>query len=462
MSDKPLPEESASEDKPSALPIPDAPTVPSTPSSGVDDGSLTLDDPSPSIPSTPPPPPESLLLKESKPTATLDTAPLKATEPASLKSDQTKTAPQRRVTFQDVLVSLGSGLLAGGLVLLLNWVAGLALQNTLQEMNVAVRWPLEVSLISGIAFFIALGLGVWQRVLGFVAALVSGIVVGLVLFAIWQSYGPDTPIYNQLLYGIPGIVSGLALSALGGWVGMQVRVAFGAPAALSTPARLGVGAIVIWFVGEIIARVTSALVLVPQTGNALASNTIAAAVAFPLMTAAIVFLAHRRGIKREDWSYGWSVLNAIIGGVTGLVLFAIMYFVTRQVDTALWGPLAAQQAEQTAAMMQGNPGWVTALFVLVSGVLVPICEEWSWRGVIQTGLTRGMGLLTGFIITMLAFVLKSVLVTLSVANITSLLVFAIGLGLLRARLGTASSTTAHIVVGLLGVVVALVWGVPLL
>lgn len=364
---------------------------------------------------------------------------------------------QKRINFQDILISLGSGVLGGGVVLLLSFLSRFPLTGAFTEMGTNIQYPVEVALLGGLAFFVALGLGIWQRVMGLIAALVSGILTALVLFAIWQvnlGNGTELEGVNQLLYGIPGIATAIGLSALGGWVGMQVRRAFSAPSALSVPAKVGVGAVAIWVVGELATRITTAFVFPPATQGTLLPMVIPFAIAYPLITAVIVLVGYRGGIKREDWGYRWSGVNLAIGSVVGLVLFALTFFLTRQLDAGLFGALATSATAQLENMITNSPEmWLRAAYIGVFGLLIPITEEWVWRGVVQSGLTKGMGQVTGFIVTALAYVLKYLLVSLSIVNLTTLLLVALVLGLVRARAGTAASTVTHIVTNLLTAVI---------
>jgi membrane protease YdiL (CAAX protease family) len=449
----------------------DTPTQPDEPKKEAED--LTL--PASNDKHSPPPKGDSILtLPESTPppidSTVLKSEPLVTGKPSVQESEglapptKQKPAPnadvfRKRINFQDILISLGSGVLGGGIVLLLFFLAQLTLRGAFAEMGTNIQYPVEVALIGALAFFVALGLGIWQRVLGFVAALVSGLLIALVLFAVWQANGgAGTTVegMNLLLYGFPGIITGVGLSALGGWVGMQVRIAFGAPAALSTPAKVGVGAVAVWVVGELAARITTAFAFPPALQGTLLPLVIPIAIAYPLLTAVIVFMGYRGGIKREDWHYRWSGINLAIGSVVGLVLFAVTYFLTRQLDAGLFAGLATSATAQLENAITNSPDlWLRASYIGVVGLLIPITEEWVWRGIVHTGLTRGMGQVTGFIITALAFVLKYLLVSLSIVNLTTLLVVAVVLGLVRARAGTGASTMTHIVTNLLTAVIVI-------
>jgi membrane protease YdiL (CAAX protease family) len=434
-----------------------APQTPPPTEPTADESTLTLAD----TPPTPvaAPPVQSEPLSTRKPTVQEEEG---LAPPTKAKPSADAGIFRKRVNFQDILISLGSGVLGGGMVLLVYFLAQLLLQSTFAEMGTNIQYPVEVALIGALAFFVALGLGVWQRILGFVAALVSGLLIALVLFAIWQVRGgnaADPEILegvNLLLFGFPGILTAVGLSALGGWVGMQVRIAFGAPAALSTPAKVGVGAIGIWAVGELAARIAGAFVIPPPSQAMLLPMVLPIAIAFPIITAISVLVGYRGGVKKEDWDYRWSGVNLAIGGVVGLILFALTFFLTRQLDMGLFSGIATDAAARLDSAI-ANADMVSRLaYVGIVGLLVPITEEWVWRGIVQTGLTKGMGRVTGVIITALAFVLKYILISLSIGNLVTLLVVAIVLGLVRARAGTAASTMTSIVTHLLTAVILIV------
>lgn len=452
----------------------DTPSLPNDPKKEAED--LTL--PAETEKNSPPPaaPAEAILTIPNTPPAPIAAPPLKSepliTRKPSVQEEEglappTKQPPapnadvfRKRINFQDILISLGSGVLGGGLVLLLAFLAQFTLRGAFAEMGTTIQYPVEVALLGGLAFFVALSLGIWQRVLGFVAALVAGILIALVLFAVWQANGGSETTaenLNLLLYGFPGILTGVGLSALGGWVGMQVRIAFGAPAALSTPAKVGVGAVAIWVVGELAARITTAFAFPPAVQGTLLPLVIPIAIAYPLITAVIIFIGYRGGIKKADWHYRWSGINLAIGSVVGLILFALTYFLTRTLDAGLFGGLAASATAQLENAITNSPElWLRAAYIGVVGLLIPITEEWVWRGIVHTGLTKGMGQVTGFIITALAFVLKYLLVSLSIVNLTTLLVVALVLGVVRARVGTGASTMTHIITNLLTALIVII------
>lgn len=421
------------------------------------DTSLSLSDPIP----TPAPALKSEPFSTRKPTVQEEEG---LAPPTKQKPAATADVFRKRVNFQDILISLGSGVVGGGIVLLLSFLAQFTLQGAFTEMGTNIQYPVEVALLGALAFFVALGLGIWQRVLGFVAALVSGLLIALVLFAIWQvnagnaaAATTEAPAVNLLLFGLPGILAGVGLSALGGWVGMQVRIAFGAPAALSTPAKVGVGAVAIWVIGELVARITTIFAFPPATQGTLLPLVIPIAIAYPVITTVVVLMGYRGGIKKEDWHYRWSGVNLAIGSVVGVILFALTFFLTRQLDAGLFGGLATSATLQLENAITNSPDlWLRAAYIAVVGLLIPITEEWVWRGVVHTGLTKGMGQVTGFIITALAFVLKYILVSFAITNITTLLVVAVVLGLVRARVGTAASTLTNIVTSLLTVIIVVV------
>lgn len=150
-------------------------------------------------------------------------------------------------------------------------------------------------------------------------------------------------------------------------------------------------------------------------------------------------IARRARLTAAALGYQWSRGIVRAGLLSGLALFAVL-LVTAAIDRAVFDP-------------EGHGVWVRRLagtgpalwgaLLLVNGLLVPIVEEYAWRGYIQGRLVWCWGAPTGVAVTAVAFALKHVIADLSLTRVTTLAVGAVGLGLIATRRGTTASTAAH-------------------
>jgi membrane protease YdiL (CAAX protease family) len=169
------------------------------------------------------------------------------------------------------------------------------------------------------------------------------------------------------------------------------------------------------------------------------------------ITLAMVILAwafrcrvRREGLTAADLGYRWSRGAVLVGALSALVLLTT-FVGTALVDRVLFRP-------------QDDPPWVrriaaagptAQLALLVSnGLLVPVVEEYAWRGYIQLRFMQGWGVLRGGAATAVFFAAKHVIVDLSLERTTTLLVGAAALGIIARRWGTGASTIAHAVTNL--------------
>lgn len=201
----------------------------------------------------------------------------------------------------------------------------------------------------------------------------------------------------------------------------------------------------LWLVIEFAARRGLASLLVEPLGSALGAQVAVSVVYLPTLALVIGWLSHRVGITSSEWAYALS-LRRVGGALMGLV--GIYVFRAGAVAILVFGLGYALpgSGEATSALGLGNaPVWVLGSFVVINGLLVPVVEEFAWRGVIQTALTESYGSAVAVMVTAAAFVLKHIVVDLGASpfRATALVILAFGLCLIRAKYGTASSTIAH-------------------
>ncbi|MGH2374773.1 MAG: lysostaphin resistance A-like protein [bacterium] len=162
----------------------------------------------------------------------------------------------------------------------------------------------------------------------------------------------------------------------------------------------------------------------------------------------------REGLGLDDLGYRFGYGRLIAGLAVGILLFGVVFWGTSEIDIALFPEGLEMERVLARLVVEGGPIVIVSL-ILGNGVLAPLVEEYAWRGYIQYRLTRGWGASTGFAITALLFALKHVVVDLSFGRITTLLVFAYAIGMVRQRLGTAASTASHMAANLIASVYAI-------
>jgi membrane protease YdiL (CAAX protease family) len=81
--------------------------------------------------------------------------------------------------------------------------------------------------------------------------------------------------------------------------------------------------------------------------------------------------------------------------------------------------------------------------LLVNGVIVPVVEEWLWRGLIQPRVTGALGYIPGLIITSVLFSFKHVIIDGSLGRMLTLTAFGVIMGITAARLGWRAAAMAH-------------------
>jgi membrane protease YdiL (CAAX protease family) len=164
-----------------------------------------------------------------------------------------------------------------------------------------------------------------------------------------------------------------------------------------------------------------------------------------LLAAAVALLAlfdgrrRRAGLELNALAYHFS-WTACAAGVAcgGLLLGAIA--VTEHIDSRLFG---LQPGEAILRGLREARYWAIVPMLVGNGTVVPIAEEFAWRGYIQTQMARAWGPWPALAVTALLFTVKHIVVDLSIARITTLLTVSIALGLVRHRYGTLASTVAH-------------------
>lgn len=214
-------------------------------------------------------------------------------------------------------------------------------------------------------------------------------------------------------------------------------------------ARFAAAAILTWIVVEVALRrgVVWILADVVDVVGYVRADVILFATGFPLLAYGIARWGIRRGIVPAEWDYDISV-RAIGFGLASVVVYYVVIGAATVGYSQIVGTPQSAAASTALAESVGGTLWVTVLFFVANGVIVPITEELAWRGVIQTALMDSYGVYVGGALTAVAFVGKHLVVDggASFLRLTSLVVLGFILCGLRARYGTASSTIVHLVV----------------
>lgn len=212
-------------------------------------------------------------------------------------------------------------------------------------------------------------------------------------------------------------------------------------------ALLGVS---LWTAVELIARRVLASRVGKFTDDDLAGDMLVSLATIPLLGWVIARIGNRMGFKQKHWDYEWTpqaIGSGIVTGVVGLASLGI----TTQIDRFLFGDL-----ENTEVVTEDTSTTTAILLLIVNGIIVPIVEEFVWRGIIQTAFVERFDTATGIGLTSLSFSLKHAVVDRSFNRVTMLFGLGSIFGIARHRLGTSASTAAHITGNLPASLIAIV------
>jgi membrane protease YdiL (CAAX protease family) len=152
----------------------------------------------------------------------------------------------------------------------------------------------------------------------------------------------------------------------------------------------------------------------------------------------------------------WQVWAAAAAALAATIALA-------PVDALLWGGVRLPAAFspwrwEATVLASAAPLLVPASLLLVNGLLIPIAEEWLWRGLIQPRLVGALGLAAGLLATAALFSLKHAIVDASLGRLLALTAFGLVLGALAARRGWRASALAHALANTAATLLALAAG----
>jgi membrane protease YdiL (CAAX protease family) len=190
-----------------------------------------------------------------------------------------------------------------------------------------------------------------------------------------------------------------------------------------------------------------ALLWFPAIGALRVNDMLVTGLAYLTLVAALVPAAQRtpstlgatlRAVLAEGrhWQV-WAAATAAIG--SGFLVLA---------DQRLWGGVSVPAVSSPwrwdgVLFASAAPLLVTVCLLLVNGWVVPLAEEWLWRGRIQPALVGAGGQLAGLLVTSVLFSLKHVLIDASLGRLLALTGFGLVMGLLALRRGWRASALAH-------------------
>ena len=205
----------------------------------------------------------------------------------------------------------------------------------------------------------------------------------------------------------------------------------------------------VWTLIEVISRQVVGRKLGQRLDDDLAADMLATLSALPVTSALVARLGTENDIKTERREYRLTP-RAVIGGLVGGIVCILLPAVTMRVDSVLFGGQPEHGVINDETSVAGR-----SLLTAVNGVAIPVAEEFTWRGIVQSALTDRFGGATGIGLTGTLFALKHVVVDRSLNRLTTLLAIGTVFGVLRYRLGTGASTIAHVTANLLASLIAL-------
>ena len=163
--------------------------------------------------------------------------------------------------------------------------------------------------------------------------------------------------------------------------------------------------------------------------------------------ALFVFRARREALTPRMLGYQGGRRHVVAGALGGVAVLMVSTL-AGMADSSLFAGSEILERFMTHVGAAGVPALVA--LVLGNGVMVPVVEEFAWRGFIQTRLVKAWGPSAAVVATATAFALKHIVVDGSVVRTTTLLTGALTLGLIRHRYGTTASTLAHVILNVVG------------
>jgi membrane protease YdiL (CAAX protease family) len=231
---------------------------------------------------------------------------------------------------------------------------------------------------------------------------------------------------------------------------------------VKAPIRAGFAGVLLWFAVEFGARdVLGGTVFLawrawrdrePPPGEVHILNAVLLLAVVMGLLAIFDGLRRRAGLDLGALAYRFSWLAGAAGVACGGVLLALIAG-TEELDSRLFGP---HSHEEILSGLRQARHWAIIPLLIGNGTMVPIVEEFAWRGYVQTSFARVWGAWPALWVTAVLFALKHVIVDLSMARTITLVTASVILGLIRHFFGTLASTLAHYTMNFVASTVAIV------
>jgi len=120
-------------------------------------------------------------------------------------------------------------------------------------------------------------------------------------------------------------------------------------------------------------------------------------------------------------------------------------------------PMYLSTFQNSIVWLVGLAPFLNAIsLLLINGLLVPIAEEFLWRGLVQVYLTRLLSPILSIGITAVLFSFKHVLVDASFGRFLSIIAFGVVCGILAYRKGWETSAALHMLINTLFTIAGLI------
>ena len=200
----------------------------------------------------------------------------------------------------------------------------------------------------------------------------------------------------------------------------------------------------------------------PTIGTLRVNDMLALALVYSLLTVSFGLLTHINwwqeiiglGQALHEFMTRWNYTPWILGLMLSLVALPL-------VDRLLWANLSlpmrvSSYRNSTIWFASVAPVLNGLALIGVNGVLVPIAEEYLWRGIIQARLLQALPSAWAIGITAVLFSLKHVVVDASWGRFLTLVAFGCICGVMAQRNTWRSSAVLHLFVNAVTTVVALI------
>ncbi len=138
-----------------------------------------------------------------------------------------------------------------------------------------------------------------------------------------------------------------------------------------------------------------------------------------------------------------STWQAWVGGAVALLLALLVGLL----DHVLWGAvtLPSFSLPESTTIFAAGARWLEPVsMMVVNGLVVPVAEEWLWRGVVQPRLVSRLGVVAGIALTSVLFSAKHALVDASMGRMLAITALGGVLGVVAHQTTWRASALSHV------------------